>query len=63
MLTDTIMRQLIKKWFDETYPDITIYDSIYIKEHRVVEKKFVTCSSRTKLIVGYTIIEKSSTYL
>jgi titin len=46
-----------KEWFDETFPDYTIYEAVGIEE---IEVKIGTCGPGTILVDGYCVAEKQS---
>ena len=45
-----------KKWFDETYPEITIYAAIGLDEPEIKEPDFGQCGEGTRLIADICTI-------
>ncbi len=41
-----------KKWFDKTYPEITIFEAVGLEEPVIKEPEFGECGEETKLIDG-----------
>ncbi len=49
-----------KKWFDENFPDMTIYDAVGLEESEIKEPESGQCGSGTDLVDGIcTIVDNS----
>ena len=48
-----------KDWFDETYPDMTIYDAIGLDEPEIKEQESGECGSGTILVDGVCTVDES----